>query len=190
MASFQDPRGRCASLALLAGLCALTCLLGVVKLRLQRERPPAYALQMQQTYVGFVAIDGYAQRSALAREALAGNDPGWELLRRDLRENLHPTSFLVPLAVGALALTGVGIPVAFARLSLAAPLGAALISGRIARRLAPGLGPGLETLTVLLVVSHFLVLRTAAQLYIDPFCAFWGRRRSWSCSSGVPARAR
>ncbi len=155
-------------LALLFVAAAL--FLGSVKVALQKRSPPAWAAAPIHGFEGYVSIDGFSQRAAFLRDSVTGGEAREEP-EADL--SLHPTSWLVPLAVAATSFLTGSIPIAFAILSGLASLAQVLLVGLLARRFDAERRAEVGWLAALATGGHCLTMRTAAQLTLDPFCAVW-----------------
>jgi hypothetical protein len=157
---------------LLPLVVALTLALGFAKLVRQREHPPDWARNESNSYAGYVAIDGYAQRAETLRDALRSGE-GPAALIDVFRVEHHANVIVTPLCVAVLALlTGDVIP-AFVLVAALALLVTALATVGIAREVARAFSArdrGSEEvvwITAVLCVSHVLVARTAVQLQLD-----------------------
>ena len=134
---------RVRGLNVLLGVCVLLTLgLGVAKLAVQRERPPAYVREGRNIYEGFVSIDRYCNRAELFRDWSEGIEGGREALIHDVVHWHHPTVLLVPLAVGVSSRAVGSIPITFALYSAGAFLVQVVLVLRLARSLAPSAGEG------------------------------------------------
>jgi len=156
-------------------LCALlTVGLGFGKLLLQRGNLPDYARTQANQFEGFVALDDYATRAELFRDWLTGEGELAAFFAKS-RSGFHPASLLVPAAVAAASLLVGSIPLAFALLSAAAAVAAAGIAARLAAALCADRARGAATglAAGVLALAHVDVLRSSAQLQMDPFCSLW-----------------
>ena len=142
----------------------LTLALGTAKLALQKAHPPAYAVSSGQVYEGFVSIDYYSQRAARLLGKLPDDRQAW----LNQRDQLHPTSWLVPMIVAMVAALIGSIPIAFAACAIAALLAEAYLIFQIVRQASTN-NSAHAYLAVAAFLSHITTCRTAGQLYLDHF---------------------
>lgn len=158
---------------LLALALAASLGLGVAKVLRERTHPPAFASAPANRFEGYVAIDGYGQRSDLFRRWIHGEEGAGAALTEDLQSPMHPTTVVVPALVGLVAPDAAAVPRAFLALSVLATLLQVAAVARLARLLAPE-SPAATWTAAVLVAGHCLTARTAGHLYVDPFCALFG----------------
>ncbi len=151
-------------------LCFLvTALCGGSKLYLQKRNPPDFAVRQGQIFDGYVSIDFYCHRAAKVKRALTGqSDPNLteSLARKDI---LHPTSWLVPVAVALVSSITASIPVAFFVLSLSALFAQAWLIRLLVFEICGHAALLFANCAAVVFLSHITTIRSAGQFYLDPF---------------------